>query len=174
MNKLETAKILAILKSTYPSFYKDMKKEDIDNTIIIWTEMFKEEPYELISMILKEVIATSEYPPTIATIKNKIKEIMSVNEESNSELWDKLLKAISRSGYYAEEEFSKLPDIVKEYVKSPMQLQELSQMDSDTIHSVVKGQFLRQVDNLKERRKTKETLSPEIRKLIFGNVELLK
>lgn len=173
MNKVETAKILAVLKATYPNFYRDMKKEDIDNTISIWTEMFKEEPYELISMILKEVIVTSEYPPTIATIKSKMKEIISTNEESNTGLWDILVKAIGRSGYYAEEEFNKLPDIIKEFVKSPYQLQELSQMPSDTVHSVVKGQFLKQIEILKNRDKIKTELSPEVKKYLYGEENIL-
>ena len=169
MTRNETTKILAILEATYPTFYKDKNDKELNDVVSIWSEMFKEEPYELVTMILKEVIATSEYPPTIATIKNKIKEISIIDEESNSELWEKLLKAI-RNGYYgAVDEFNKLPGIVKEFVGSPRQLQELAEMDSDTIHSVVKGQFLKQIEIIKERQRAKEQLSPDIKRLLFGN-----
>lgn len=168
MNKIETAKILAVLKATYPNFYKDMNKQEINDTINIWSEMFKEEPYELISIVIKEVISTSEYPPTIATIKKKIYGLTHIEKESPSELWERLLKAI-RNGYYgAEKEFDELPDVVKEFLGSPQQLRSIAEMDSDTIHSVVKGQFLKQIENLQERVKQKEMMSNETRQLLFG------
>lgn len=168
MDKIETTKILAVLKATYPNFYKDMSKQEINDTINIWSEMFKEDPYELITIVIKEVISTSEYPPTIATIKKKMYELTHTNEESNSELWERLLKAI-RNGYYgSEQEFKMLPDIIKEFLGSPEQLRSIAEMDSETIHSVVKGQFLRQIENLKERVRQKEMMSSDTRKLLFG------
>lgn len=173
MDKIETTKILAVLKATYPNFYKDMSKQEINDTINIWSEMFKEEPYELITIVIKEVIATSEYPPTIATIKKKLYELTHINEDSSSELWERLLKAI-RNGYYgSEQEFKMLPDIIKEFLGSPEQLRSIAEMDSETIHSVVKGQFLRQIENLKERVRQKEMMSSDTRKLLFGENEKL-
>lgn len=174
MNRKETAKILAVLEVTYPSFYKDKSEEELNDVVSIWAEMFKEEPYELVATILKDVIATSEYPPTIATIKKKISEIVTVDKESNMDLWNRLLEAIGRSGYYAEEEYRKLPSILKEFVGNPKQLEELSQMDSETVHSVVKGQFLKQIEILKEREKTKQNLSPELKQLLFGDKKMLE
>ena len=168
MNKIETTKILAVLKATYPNFYKDMSKQEINDTINIWSEMFKEEPYELITIVIKEVISTSEFPPTIATIKKKLYELTHTNEESNSELWERLLKAIRNGLYGSEQEFKMLPDIVKEFLGSPEQLREIAEMDSDTIHSVVKGQFLRQIENLKEKVRQKEMMSSDTKKLLFG------
>ena len=168
MTKQETAQMLAILDATYPNFYKDKSEEEMNGVVAIWSEMFKDCDYELTMFAVKELINTSKYVPTIASIKEKMYDITHTNEESPSELWDKLLVAI-RNGYYgAEEEFKKLPDIVKEFVGSPRQLREIAEMDSDTIHSVVKGQFLRQIENLKQRVKEKEMMLPEVRQFLLG------
>lgn len=170
MTKQETIKMLAILDATYPNFYRDKSEEEMNGVIAIWSEMFKDCDNNLTILAVKELINTSKYVPTIASIKEKMYELTHINEDSSSELWERLLKAI-RNGYYgAEEEFKMLPDIVKEFVGSPEQLRSIAEMDSETIHSVVKGQFLRQIENLKERVRQKEMMSSDTRKLLFGEI----
>lgn len=156
MNKNEILKMLSILQISYPNFYKGFDKEQLEQAIILYEEMFKEDDSKLVFRALKEVINTSEYPPTIATIKNKIYEISHHKEPNNSELWDCLLKAIGNSSYHSEEEYEKLPQLVKEYVRNPRQLQEMAVMDSDVIHSVVKGQFMKQIEYIKQNYKEEE------------------
>ena len=175
MTKKETIQMLAILDATYPGFYKDKSEKEIDGVVAIWSEMFKDCDFDLTMLAVKELLNTNKYVPTIASIKEKMYELTHIDDESPSDLWEILLKAIGRSGYYAVEEFDKLPDIIKEFIKSPHQLHELSQIPSETLHSVVKGQFLRQIENLKERVRAKEMLSPEVRQfLLNGDTKLLE
>ncbi len=152
MKKNEILLMLSILKKAYPSYYKDITKQEAEDIVEFYQEMFKDDDSELVVIALKEVINTSEYPPTIATIKNKIYSLTH-KEDDNSELWNKLKNAIGRSSYYAEEEFNKLPDILKQYVKSPYRLQEMASMDSDVINSVEKGIFMKQIENVKQNYK---------------------
>lgn len=173
MNRQEILSMLSILKKAYPSFYRNLTKQEAEDTILLYEEMFKDCDGRLVILTIKDLINTYEYPPTIATIKKKMYELTHTEEESNSELWDRLLKAI-RNGYYgAEEEYNKLPDIVKEYIGSPEQLRSIAEMDSETIHSVVKGQFLRQIENLKERVRQKEMMSPEIKQILNNEIKLI-
>lgn len=156
MNRKEVLKMLNILQVSYPNFYKGFGKKELEDAVILYGEMFKDDDSKLVFYALKDVINTSEFPPTIATIKNKMFELTHKEQNSNDELWDALVKAISRSSYYAEEEFDKLPELVKRYVRSPYQLQEMASMDSDVIHSVVKGQFMKQIEKIKEEYKNGE------------------
>lgn len=175
MNKEEIILMLSILKKAYPNFYKNITKQEAEDTINLYEEMFKDCDGKLVLYTVKELINTFEYPPTIATIKKKMYELTHIEDESPSDLWEILLKAIGRSGYYAVDEFEKLPDIIKEFIKSPHQLHELSQIPSETLHSVIRGQFLRQIENLKERVKAKEMMSPEVRQfLLNGETKLLE
>ena len=172
MTREEAIKILSILKVSYPNFYKNMTKSDAENTIALYQEMFEDCNINLVAIAVKELINSYEYPPTIATIKNKMYELTNAKKDvSGSDLWNCLLNAI-RNGYYgANEEFEKLPEIVKEFVKSPIQLRELSEMDSSVINSVVKGQFLKQIENLKERAKFQQTMLPQTKRILSIEVE---
>ena len=174
MNRQEILSMLSILKKAYPNFYRNLTKQEAEDTVLLYEEMFKDYDGKLVLLTIKELINTYEYPPTIATIKKKMYELTHTNEESNSELWERLLKAI-RNGYYgAEEEFKMLPDIVKEFLGSPEQLRSIAEMDSETIHSVVKGQFLRQIENLKERVRQKEMMTTEMKNLLTNEVKLIE
>lgn len=164
MKENEITKIILILKTSYPYAFKDMTEQEVKSMVGLYKEMFSENTYQEVSSAIKNIINTSEYMPTIAAIKNKIYEIKHPQDENNMELWDKLLDAIRNSSYHSEEEFAKLPPLVKEYVRTPYQLQEMALMDSDTIHSVVKGQFLKQIETIKQNFKENE---------INGNENLL-
>ena len=154
MKKEDVAKILAILKIAYPNFYKDTKGEEIESTVQLYQEMFSDCDAGFVAIAVKELINTFQYPPTIADIKNKMYDLYNRDDDkSPSELWDILLRAIRNGAYGYLEEFEKLPNEVKEFVRRPEQLKELALMDSNTIHSVVKGQFLKQIDIIKRRIK---------------------
>ena len=157
MNRKEISKIILILKTSYPYAFKDMGEEEITNMVELYQEMFKENTYEEVSSAIKCIVNTSEYMPTIATIKNKIYDIKHPLQESNTELWESLLSAIRNSSYYAEREFEKLPPLVKEFIQSPQQLQSIArEMTSDEIHTVFKGQFLKQIEIIKQNFKEYE------------------
>lgn len=158
MKKNDIVKIIVILKTSYPYAFKDMNEQDVESMISLYCEMFSDCTYKEVAGAVKALICTSEYMPTIAAIKNKIYELNHPQEESNMELWEKLLDAIRNSGYHSEEEFEKLPLIIQEYVRSPRQLQEMALMNSDDIHTVVKGQFLKQIEALKENFKQNEMI----------------
>ena len=75
MNKKESAQILAILKASYPNFYKNLTAEEAQGTITVWSMQFADMPAEIVLMALNKVISTSQYPPTIAEVKKKITAI---------------------------------------------------------------------------------------------------
>lgn len=156
MSRKEITKIIFILKTAYPYAFKDMNEQEVQSMVNLYEEMFKDNTYTDVSNAIKNIINTNEYMPTIATIKSKIYDLKHSKEENNSQLWEKLLNAIRNGSYHSEEEFKKLPNLVKVYVRSPRQLQEMAMMDSDVIHSVVKGQFLKQIEAIKENYKTNE------------------
>ena len=161
MNKNDVLKMLNILQVTYPNFYKGFSKQELQEAVNLYQEMFKDDDSKLVFVALKEVINTSEYPPTIATIKNKMYNMTHTND-NNTELWNKLKNAIGRSNYYAQEEYDKLPNILKDYVRSPNRLQEMASMDSDVINSVEKGIFMKQIENIKQNYRVDEIIGKNL------------
>ena len=165
MNREQILIVLKILKTAYPRFYADMTKDEAENTINLWLDMFKHENPELVIMSVKNLINTFKWPPTIADIKEEMYKLTNIEDETPIEVWNSIKKAISRSGYNSKEEFDKLPEIAKTFVGSPSQLREWA-ISPDYNDSVVKGQFLKQVEVLKQRKKDSVMMLPQVKELI--------
>lgn len=69
----EALKVLAILKSAYPTDYPyNMSKEDAKATAIVWCEQFLEIPGYIVELAIKKLIATEEKPFAPAKVKKKL------------------------------------------------------------------------------------------------------
>lgn len=165
MTRDEVIAILGIMRTAYPRFYANMKKDELLQTVDLWFEMFKGDNPLLVTNAVKKLITELEFPPTIADVKKSMYSLTD-RSETSIELWNRFLKAASRSCYNSVEEYEKLPDILKKFVGSPMQLKDYAMMDSDTVNSVIKGQFLKHIEILKQREKEEKMMLPGVRDLI--------
>lgn len=145
MNREETLAIMGVLKAAYPNYYKDMKKSEAEGIVALWTEMFKDEPAQLVAMAVKSHIATDTkgFPPHIGAIKDAIVKLHTADELTEQEAWAYVAEATRNSSYHASEEFDKLPPVVQRIVGSPQQLKEWAAMDTATLNSVVASNFQR-------------------------------
>lgn len=145
MTRDDTIDLLSILKAAYPNFYRDMTRKDADHVISLWSEMFKDEPVELVGIAVKRHIATDTkgFPPHIGAIKDAIGKIQQPEEMTEIEAWNMVRKAIRIHSWDAKEQFDKLPTVLQRLVGSPNQLMEWGQMDADVVASVVASNFQR-------------------------------
>lgn len=165
MTKNDVVKIFIVLRTAYPNFYKEMKKEDLEATIDLWTEMFAHENPALVVAAVKNLINTFKWPPTIADVKDEMYKLTQTETETPVEMWNKIKAAMSRASYYAQEEFDKLPEVAKKFVGSPNQLREWA-LSVDYNDGVTKGQFFKQYEILKQREKDNKLMLPSTQKLI--------
>lgn len=166
MDREQAIVVLKLLKTAYPRFYADITKEDAENMVNLWIDMFKQDDPSLVILAVKELINTLKFPPAIADVKEKMYAI-TTKTESPAELWGALAKAVRNGLYGYREEFEKLPDVVKTFVREPAQLREMAQMDSDTFHTVTKGQFLKQIEVIQKRQKEDKMMLPEVKNLML-------
>ncbi len=143
MNIVETMKIMAVIETAYPRFYAQKTAEDRENAVKLWTQIFAEDPYNVVSMAVMALIKTSPYPPQPSDLNAKIQQITQPQEMTEMEAWGLVLKAIGNSNYNSGEEFQKLPPVVQRLVGAPSQLREWAAMDSETLNSVVASNFQR-------------------------------
>lgn len=159
MSKEIFVKLMNVLGKIYD---KEIDKE----TLEIWLSYFSENTTNEFKEAVNQHIKTSSKFPTIADIKKLIYDNSSESYD-NTELWEKLLKAIRNSNYHAEEEFEELPEIVKAYIRSPYQLQEMAIMNSDDLHNIEKGRFFKQIEILKQSYE-KKTISGKTNNLLMN------
>lgn len=171
MNRVETLKIMAILKASYPAFYSKIPPEEYAGIASVWQESFFKEPYELVAVAVKSLIKThSGYPPDIATISTELKNLVSAatGESTDEELWFIYKKAVMNSGYCENETFDKLPPILQKYCGSARTLYEHAMMPLDTFSTVLHGQFLKQLPIMRQRQEYHDSLSEPMRNMIAG------
>ena len=157
--------VLGVLKTAYPNFYKDMTKQDMIRTIDLWQEMFQNSEPQLLINAVKSLINTFQYPPTIADVKNAMYKLTD-NSASAVELWNELDRATRNCLYREAEVFEKLSEPIKRFLGSPAQLKELALGNKDTFQTVTKGQFLKQIEIIKQREKEENLMLPETREML--------
>lgn len=176
MTRDETYSALRILQAAYPNFYRGMKKPQAEDVINLWSTMFSGEDVSLVQYALYQLIETHNgYPPTIADVKAKIKELVSVatGEPTDEELWVTLRQAICNGLYGSESVFNALPPLLQRYVGTPYRLHDMASGDISTLDTVVHGQFLKQIPVLRKRQEYERDMPPMLMDAIRHSVGLL-
>jgi predicted alpha/beta-fold hydrolase len=139
----EVIAIMGIMKAAYPSYYKDMRREDAHQIIELWAMMFVDDNAAIVTEAIKAMIVTLKYPPSIADVKEKIRLITQPEQQTELEAWGIVLAAIKDANYHAQEHFDKFPPVIQKIIGSPNQLREWAMMESDTTNSVIQSNFMR-------------------------------
>ncbi|WP_346905930.1 replicative helicase loader/inhibitor [Clostridium sp.] len=169
MTKKETIELLTLLASNYKSI--DDKLKDVDKAKMLlgtWHECLSDLDFNLCMIAAKKAIMSSSYPPTIHDIRRGASEIVTPADENKSaiEYWNEAYKMIKKGSYMTDEEFEKHSEVVKRFFGCVAQLRELAATDMDTIATVTKGQFLKQVEGLQTRKKEQDLLPSNMKELI--------
>ena len=100
MNKQETAKILAVIKKTYPAFYYRQSEDDIKKSVTLWQSLFEDDDAVIVGAALKSFIVSdaSGYPPTPGQIKEKMRLIMHPDRLSEADAWQAVKIAMRNPG----------------------------------------------------------------------------
>lgn len=131
-------KCIREIQLAYPSYSKNFNQEDLLQLIEIWELQFNDINDLQVFSALQEAISSSEFPPSIATIKKFIFKADDVNEE---EIWRKLLNAGKNGTYGFYGEWEKLPSDLKA-VTTPETIREIALADNDSLQ-FIKRDFLK-------------------------------
>ena len=144
MTKQEAKKILATLQIAYPHAYKDWGEEEGDRAASLWSAMFADDDYSLVSSAVTAIIAssTAEFPPPIGAVKQKLYSLTDgADDDTAMEAWAKVRKAIGRGAYHAREAWEALPEDIRRCV-TPEQINAWA-TDDDFNEGVVMSQFVK-------------------------------
>lgn len=174
MTREDTIIILGILKTAYPQFYKDMRKDEAESAIALWSEMFADDDVNLVKAAVKALIATDTkgFPPVIGQVRQKMYELTHYEAEmTEEEAWQKVKSAI---GYYdASERFEQLPPILQRLVGGASQLRDWALMDAEHVETVVKSNFQRSFRARYKSEKEYMCLPSDVKKIAVALSEKL-
>lgn len=175
MTREETKVLLKAISTAYPNY----KIEDLKETINLWHLMLGDFEYKDCSLSLQKYIMsdTSGFAPSISHIASgihDIKEIISDEFPTETEAWALVNKALNNGNYHAQEEFDKLPDLIKKTIGSANMIREWAQLDAKTLQ-VVQSNFMRSYRENVEKAKIINRMPTEIKNQIEQkNQELLE
>lgn len=143
MDREETKEIMRTISRVYPDFLKGMEKSEKSEAIDIWTALFDAEPFELVAAGTKAFIVsdTKGFAPAPGQIKQKIRLLTHQEEQTETQAWEHVRKAIAGGRGDFREAWDKLPGEIKEIV-SPGQLREWSITDLSQ-QQVIASNFMR-------------------------------
>lgn len=75
MNKQEAAKLLSLIKLSYPTAYRDIDKETANATVNMWQMSFPDVPYGVMEQAFNHYRMTSKFPPTVAEMVEELKGV---------------------------------------------------------------------------------------------------
>lgn len=170
MTLKDTGTVMEILKTAYPTFYSGPNAPDLKQATRLWAEMFRDDDVSIVAAAVKALIVTDEkgFPPHIGAVKGKIRQVTAPDQMTEMEAWELVRKALSRSGYGAEEEYKKLPPMIQRLVGSHRQLKEWAMMDTDTVNSVIASNFQRSYRARAKSEANYMALPKDIRSVIEG------
>lgn len=176
MNSVETKLVLGVLRAAFPSFYKDMKREELANIVNLWQVMFADDDAEIVMAAVKALIAVKVegYPPTIGAVKEQLARLTSPQELTEQEAWALVSKAVKRGYYDFKEEFEKLPEVVQRSIGRAEQLRVWSGMDENTVESVVASNFMRTFRMKRKQQQELAMIPADVRQMLSSVADKLQ
>ena len=153
MTKDEVRTMLKYLDSAYRHFYEGVNPTDV---LEVWADAFKDEERIVVAKACGNYVKLNPHPPTIAGIMKQVQLIKDA--QTDTDYWALIQKAIGNSIYNSKEEFEKLPEVCKSFVGSASALRDMAQADTGVINTVVKGQFLKRVEAIREHQNVQKGL----------------
>ena len=168
MDKPETVRILAILRVAYPNFYKAMGADDYSDTVLLWCDLFKDDPFTLVSAAVKTFVASDEkgYPPHIGAIKAAIAQLTAPDALTEMEAWN--IVRGKMSCYATHSDFLELPPVIQRAVGSASQLCQWAMADIESL-SVTQSNFMRSYRAAQEADRQRAKIPNDVLALIAGH-----
>ena len=170
MTKKDAAGIMAILQTAYPSYYAKQSGQERIEAVNLWAELFADDPGAVVAAAIKAIIVSSPnpFPPSIGEIKNKMHDLTTPADLSETEAWAMVSKALHNGIYGYKTEYDKLPPTVQAAVGRAEQLKEWAVMPEDEVQSVVASNFMRGYKTIQKRERETAMIPSDVREFLTG------
>lgn len=153
MTREEFSLLVKGMKAVYadPKFIADKDAFDV------WYALLSDLDYEVANQATLRLMKTSNRIPTPADIRSVAYDMATADMPTDAEAWAIVSKALRNATYHAEEEFEKLPDLIKRAVGSAEALRAMGTSEGYN-ESVESSNFKKTYRVLVDRAKRNETM----------------
>lgn len=100
VDKKDIIDTITLLKMTYPGSLRDFGENELKAMIEVWYQDFKDTPKESFATAINEIRNTSQFFPSIATIKEKIAKQKTADFPEAEDEWEEVRRAVRIYGSY--------------------------------------------------------------------------
>ena len=171
--KKDTAILITRITMHYPNTFKNYDKDKIKLMIESWHEYLKDLEKNVVVASYKKYVATntSGFAPNIADIRKNAVIVAEGEKIEAIEAWELVMKRVRKYGTYQEKEAIESMDDFSAKVTKMIGYKDLCLCPLDTI-GVIKGQFIKAYNSLRDREQEHKQLTPDILSLINKNKKL--
>jgi hypothetical protein len=165
MTKAETVKLFAVIAASYP---RDTAFAAADAQMVgVWAKMLAGVPYELAENAITAHVTTSQFPPSIAEIRQWAAKAIIGQVMSADDAWGIVLKAIRKYGTYEPREARELcgPEIWKAVLRLYPTWDQLCMSENGVAD---RAHFMRMWDSRTKREAELAVLPESLRPTIAG------
>ena len=150
MTKDDVKKLLMIVQAFYPNWHVENKEV----TLNAWCAVLQDKDNKAMQLAAKWYAEsdTSGFAPSIGQLLDRYRRLTTRPELAASEAWALVREAISRSTYFANEEFGKLPEPVQRAVGSPGTLKTWA-MSAESEIGFAQNQFAKTYNAIVQRQR---------------------
>ena len=172
MGREDVIKILTVLQTAYPMFYRGQTNEQLRDTAQLWLKMFGDKDATLVENAVIALISTraETYPPSIGSVNEMIQKI-TTPEINPLDAWGYVKRAIRNGTYGAEEEWERLPEAVKTAI-TPQQIRSWA-TDEDFNEGVASSLFMKSFQAKQKSDREQGMLPESIRNMVLLATEKL-
>lgn len=171
MTKADVVQLFMLISVLYPR--DDTFKNANSVMVSTWAEMLSDMDFGEIKTALKMHTAKSQFPPSIAELRNFVADLHDESSDMTAEeAWTLVFSAITRSAYSSVEEFDRLPEICRRLVGSPRQLKEWALSDSFN-PGVEKALFTKSYNTRQQKLKEFNALPLSVKEMISSTTDRL-
>lgn len=177
MNMQETSKIVTVVKSAYPNYYRKYTDEETAMMIQLWQAVLDDIPYSEINQAFISFMRNGyDYPPQ----PGQLRKIVFDNHKAKTgtqtmtamQAWDIVRPRLSKTAWDDENtQFNTLPPLIQQAIGSAATMRSWGQLPSDTVGTVIMSQFVRSYNALADRQEQAERTDY---KLLIGDTEHTK
>lgn len=176
MTQDETYKVLGLLKSGWPGYFRQMGRSEAEGMANLWCRMLADYPVELVTGAVERFLVqdTKGYPPSIGQVIASINAILHppVEEMTESEAWSCIQSALKNGGlYHAKKEYDKLPPVLRRIVGSSERLHDWALMDADTVETNIRAMICRSYTQQMERARELTAIPPTMARQLAAMAE---
>lgn len=104
MKKEEILQLIKLLKISYPSYFRELEKDDVSLMAQLWEKKFGRYTLEQVSQAIDNLTSKSKYMPSISEILSEIIQLNAPQLKLNPYgEWESVIKAIRKYGTYGED-----------------------------------------------------------------------